>query len=77
MSAAPGRPAIRSRWTPDGVDVAHVAATWSDGVVVIWDEARESRRSIYTPLSKFYSEFSRHVEPFDPTRHADRFTEAP
>lgn len=70
------RPALFTRWTSDGVDVCQVRATWEDGAVVRWPDKREGRRCIYTPLAEFYRALRRHVEPFDPARHADRFSRA-
>lgn len=70
------RPPLFSKWTSDGVDVCQVRSTWADGVVVRWPEKREGRRCIYTPLREFYSELRRHVEPFDPAKHVDRFAES-
>ena len=81
MSGA-ARPKIGSEWTPDQVAVCEVRATWSDGVDVRWltpplrpCDRVPPRRCIFTPLSKFYDQFSRRVAPFDPAIHADRFTE--
>lgn len=66
-------PRVDSLWSPDGLDICEVRATWADGVVVKWIERRIKRPCIYTPLSSFYSQFSRHVKPFDPTTCVDRF----